>query len=138
MKVAADKLLATNAYLKKTWTANFPFVPYEGYYQDEVLAITMSVSQAVSRMNIFLALIAVFLAATGLFSLVSLNLLKRAKEIAIRRVLGASTGNIAYLVNKHYLLIFMIGGILGGIGGCLLYTSPSPRDATLSRMPSSA
>ena len=25
-----------------------------------------------------------------------------------------------------------------GCGGCLLYTSPSPRDATLSRMPSSA
>ena len=25
-----------------------------------------------------------------------------------------------------------------GLGGCLLYTSPSPRDATLSRMPSSA
>ena len=25
-----------------------------------------------------------------------------------------------------------------GFGGCLLYTSPSPRDATLSRMPSSA
>ena len=24
------------------------------------------------------------------------------------------------------------------LGGCLLYTSPSPRDATLSRMPSSA
>ena len=26
----------------------------------------------------------------------------------------------------------------GSIKGCLLYTSPSPRDATLSRMPSSA
>ena len=25
-----------------------------------------------------------------------------------------------------------------GLPGCLLYTSPSPRDATLSRMPSSA
>ena len=25
-----------------------------------------------------------------------------------------------------------------GVKGCLLYTSPSPRDATLSRMPSSA
>ena len=35
-----------------------------------------------------------------------------------------------------------IGGVAeGGIGfpqTCLLYTSPSPRDATLSRMPSSA
>ena len=28
--------------------------------------------------------------------------------------------------------------ITAGLGGCLLYTSPSPRDATLSRMPSSA
>ena len=28
--------------------------------------------------------------------------------------------------------------ILGDMYGCLLYTSPSPRDATLSRMPSSA
>ena len=26
----------------------------------------------------------------------------------------------------------------GSLWGCLLYTSPSPRDATLSRMPSSA
>jgi len=117
VKVAADKLLATNAYLKKTWTANFPFVPYEGYYQDEVLADTLSVSQGITKMNVFLALIAILLTATGLFSLVSLNLLKRAKEIAIRRVLGASTGNIVYLINKHYLLIFLIGGILGGIGG---------------------
>ena len=30
------------------------------------------------------------------------------------------------------------GGEAGAINGCLLYTSPSPRDATLSRMPSSA
>ena len=27
---------------------------------------------------------------------------------------------------------------LGNVSYCLLYTSPSPRDATLSRMPSSA
>ena len=28
--------------------------------------------------------------------------------------------------------------VVGGGMSCLLYTSPSPRDATLSRMPSSA
>ena len=33
----------------------------------------------------------------------------------------------------------LLGGLLGGQGiGCLLYTSPSPRDGLLSRMPSSA
>ena len=30
------------------------------------------------------------------------------------------------------------GVVIARHGGCLLYTSPSPRDATLSRMPSSA
>ena len=49
------------------------------------------------------------------------------------------------------LLVFLLVGMLFGSDGlglqfhdageaqfCLLYTSPSPRDATLSRMPSSA
>ena len=43
-------------------------------------------------------------------------------------------------------LIYAIGAVVGLIGGikvynkfsCLLYTSPSPRDRTRSRMPSSA
>ena len=36
------------------------------------------------------------------------------------------------------LAIGKAGAINAGIMACLLYTSPSPRDATLSRMPSSA
>ena len=41
---------------------------------------------------------------------------------------------------KDIYLSFYYGAKIGIIGtnGCLLYTSPSPRDATLSRMPSSA
>ena len=31
-----------------------------------------------------------------------------------------------------------IDGVSGGVWTCLLYTSPSPRDGLLSRMPSSA
>ena len=34
--------------------------------------------------------------------------------------------------------IFLTHGHADHAGACLLYTSPSPRDATLSRMPSSA
>ena len=38
----------------------------------------------------------------------------------------------------HYFLFGKKTNILKHIQSCLLYTSPSPRDATLSRMPSSA
>ena len=36
--------------------------------------------------------------------------------------------------------VFLINAVVSALAsyGCLLYTSPSPRDATLSRMPSSA
>ena len=54
-------------------------------------------------------------------------------------------GVLMYVLNPEYIgLLFQrqIGWIAMGAAavlmGCLLYTSPSPRDATLSRMPSSA
>ena len=45
--------------------------------------------------------------------------------------------NVAGVVKE---LVAQLGysGTIAGCSFCLLYTSPSPRDATLSRMPSSA
>ena len=40
--------------------------------------------------------------------------------------------------HKYAIMGISMGGNAALIYGCLLYTSPSPRDATLSRMPSSA
>ena len=37
-----------------------------------------------------------------------------------------------------FLILLLYYKVIGGYKPCLLYTSPSPRDATLSRMPSSA
>ena len=36
------------------------------------------------------------------------------------------------------LVVMGVGGAAASAGGCLLYTSPSPRDKRQSRMPSSA
>ena len=42
------------------------------------------------------------------------------------------------VVNTDGTATFFIGTIVGNADACLLYTSPSPRDGLLSRMPSSA
>ena len=82
LKVKTDpaQMIATNEYLKTTWAENFPYVPYESQYQDEALEIAQMVSGNVSKMFFILAFVTLLLSATGLFALVSLNLLKRAKE----------------------------------------------------------
>lgn len=117
VRVASDKLLETQKYLKGKWAANFPLIPFTSYFQDEAVAMSDMVSRNTAYIYIFLAIITILLAATGLFSLVSLNLLKRAKEIAVRRVLGASAENITYTVNKHYFFVFLISGLIGALIG---------------------
>ena len=52
---------------------------------------------------------------------------------SIESVIFSCTGTEA-----NEIALQMARMVTGGRGICLLYTSPSPRDATLSRMPSSA
>ena len=55
-----------------------------------------------------------------------------------------TTGTLMYKLNQPFSLTENLNAfdlkvnVNGGGMTCLLYTSPSPRDATLSRMPSSA
>ena len=50
-------------------------------------------------------------------------------------------GAMAFLKAEYRVLgifVVVVGLLLWFLNGCLLYTSPSPRDGLLSRMPSSA
>ena len=55
-------------------------------------------------------------------------------DLTIYQSLGCNNTGLKTL----YMLLTQIAGAVDVTGGCLLYTSPSPRDRTRSRMPSSA
>ena len=65
---------------------------------------------------------------------------------AIKEFFGSSqlsqfmdqTNPLAELTHKRRISALGPGGLTRERAGCLLYTSPSPRDRTRSRMPSSA
>ena len=63
-------------------------------------------------------------------------------QIAIKKLMQNRTTiviahRLSTIIDANKIAVFDSGKI-AEIGTCLLYTSPSPRDATLSRMPSSA
>jgi putative ABC transport system permease protein len=60
------------------------------------------------------------MAATGMFALVSLTVLKRLREIAIRKVVGAGSRHIFWLVGAGYGRIFLISSLIGCSLGFLL------------------
>ena len=63
------------------------------------------------------------------------------KNLGNRVLVVPFTGDVNFSESEvvdRLIEIFEDVGIVPGISSCLLYTSPRPRDATLSRMPTSA
>jgi putative ABC transport system permease protein len=57
-------------------------------------------------------MLAIFIAALGLFGLALFMVEQRTKEIGIRKVLGASAGSIFVLVSKEFASLVLIANIV--------------------------
>jgi ABC-type antimicrobial peptide transport system permease subunit len=115
-----EDLLAVKATMDEKWRTVFPDELSTVRFMEEEKAETALVNGNIKALFIFLGIVAVILSAIGLFSLVSLNLIKRMKEIGVRKVLGASVENISYKVSREFIIILSIASVLGCIGGYFL------------------
>lgn len=113
----AQKITEVNKFMEAKWKEIFPNQLYGGRYMDEEIVEANTVNNNIVKMFIFLGIIALMLTATGLFTLVSLNIIKKMKEIGVRKVLGASVGNISKVINKEFVIILCIASIVGGVAG---------------------
>jgi ABC-type lipoprotein release transport system permease subunit len=60
----------------------------------------------------FLAFLAIGIASMGLFGMVVFTTETKLKEIGIRKVMGASEGNLIYLLGKGFLLLLAIAALI--------------------------
>ena len=89
----------------------------------KMLAGTRQESLATRRFNLMLlavlAVVALILAAVGIFSVMSYAVTQRTAEIGIRMALGAGTGDVFQLIVGHAVKLVGIGAAVG-IAGALL------------------
>ena len=107
------KLKEINTFMEAQWKVNFPNRLYNGWYLDATMAEATTVNDNIVKMFAFMGIVALILSVTGLFTLVSLNIIKRMKEIGVRKVLGASIANITRIINTEFMIILFISAILG-------------------------
>jgi putative ABC transport system permease protein len=117
VKANADKLVDINKFMEAKWKSIFPEKMYDGKYMDSEMIEADTVNRNLVKMFAFLGLVALMLSVTGLFTLVSLNIIKKMKEIGVRKVLGASTWNITAVVNREFAIILLIASVGGGFLG---------------------
>ena len=89
--------------LKQTWEKINPNTPFE--YQDiyeEFMASNQKTTELTHLLTIY-SIISLLLTAFGLFGMALYAIGQRTKEIGIRKVNGATTGEVLYLLNRQFI-----------------------------------
>jgi hypothetical protein len=123
VKMDPKKITAVNEFMEKKWKEVFPNTVYNGQMIDEELQETAEINNNIVTMFGFLGFFAALMTGIGMFTLVSLNIVKKMKEIGVRKVLGASVLNIASVINLEFVINLGFATLIGGAAGYLMADS---------------
>jgi putative ABC transport system permease protein len=102
IKIKSDNISGTLASMEKTFKSFLPEYPFNYSFLDEDIdALYLGEEQTGKIIRIF-SLIAILIGCLGLFGLAAFAAEKRTKEIGIRKVLGATSSNIMYLLSTEF------------------------------------
>jgi ABC-type antimicrobial peptide transport system permease subunit len=108
IKLATTNISSTMQSIKKIWEQTFPNYVYEYKFLDDKIASFYKQETQLEQLYKIFAAIAIFLSCLGLYGLASFMAVQRIKEVGIRKVLGASAGNIVYLFSKEFIMLIAI------------------------------
>lgn len=110
--VETQDIASTLANIEATWQKINPNDPFEFHFLEDQLQQNYLAEQRASGLIFYATLLAIFISCLGLLGLASFATERRVKEIGIRKVLGASVGNIVGLLSKDFVALVLIALIL--------------------------
>ena len=94
--------------------------PYKVQTMEQVLAASVSKTRFTMLLLTFFSLLALVLAAGGVYSVMAYSVAQRSHEIGVRNALGAQSGDIFKLIMGQGFILAIIGVFLGSIAGLAL------------------
>ncbi|MEO0558151.1 MAG: ABC transporter permease [Bacteroidota bacterium] len=111
LRVQTADLPATLSAIGKVWPEVAPSQPFSYSFLDEDFGAQYVAERRFGRLFSMLASLAIIIACLGLFGLAAFETSTRKKEIGVRRVLGATVGQIVRLFSRDVVLL--VGVALG-------------------------
>jgi putative ABC transport system permease protein len=112
VRISSNNVPETMELLQSTWTEVAPGTPFRYTFVDEAVDAQYRQEERLSQIVSFGSTLAIVIACLGLFGLASLMIVRRTKEIGVRKVLGASSGNIVLLVNREFTRLVAIAFVI--------------------------
>lgn len=108
VKMTNDNVQASLAGIQKIFDEVYPEQVLNGKFMDERIQRFYEDEQRISSLCKGFGLLAIFISCLGLLGLAMHAAARRTKEIGVRKVLGASVGNIITLLSKDFVLLVII------------------------------
>jgi putative ABC transport system permease protein len=105
VKIKADDISRLIGELKKAWTTISPGNPFDYFFVDELFDAQFRSEERLNKIFSSFSFLAIAIACLGLFGLASFLAEKKKKEIGIRKVLGASIGQVVGLLSREFLIL---------------------------------
>ena len=112
MTVQTGALSETLPAIQEIYEDLFPENPFVYHFADAVFDAQYKADNTFASLFALFAGLAIFIACLGLFGLASFEASRRAKEIGVRKVLGASTGSLVRLLSRDFIKLVGIAFVL--------------------------
>lgn len=110
-----EELVSNIAQIEAAWGAVFPGHKFRYHWVEENIAKIIEEERKYSKLINAATLIAIFISCLGLYGLTMFMTLYRAKEIGIRKVLGASATSILLNLNREVMILLGISFAIGSV-----------------------
>jgi putative ABC transport system permease protein len=112
VRLRAGNLAASLNTLKKVWKKIAPDQEFEFHFLDESIAAQYRQEYRTGKIVKIASALSIFIACMGLFGLATLTVVRRTREIGIRKVLGASISSVVRLLSKEFLILIIIAALI--------------------------
>lgn len=100
------------ASLRTSWEKHYPGISFAYYRQTEVFREYDLILNLTLQFTRYLGLFALLISCMGLFGMASQRAARRIREVGIRKAMGASAGQIVFLVNRGFLGILTLSTLI--------------------------
>lgn len=112
VKINGQNMEAGIADAKRIWDQFSPNWPFEYSFLDEHFEELYRSDQQMESVVTIMALLAILIACMGLFGMAAITMEKKVKEIGIRKILGASAGQIMVHLSKNFTLLLLVAFVI--------------------------
>ena len=103
IKISQHNIPETIKSIEKEWKNIYGTKPFQYSFLDEIFDQQYKSDEQGAKIIAYFAILAIIIACMGLFALSSFMVVRRTKEIGIRKAMGASVNNIFVMLSKDFI-----------------------------------